>query len=201
MMPKPKPSLLAAGVLAVPVLAAPVLSQPAASGTAWLHVRVEEGASKKVHVNLPLAVVEAVLEAAPDTIGAKGRVHLGEDGLTLGRHRHMSVADMKRIWGELKAAGDTEIVTVEDDDETVRVERKGDLVQVRVQRQDRREGVHVDVPVAVVDALLSAEGEGLDVRAGIAEIKKLRGDLVRVHDDEATVRVWIDENAGSSGGR
>ena len=201
MMPKPKPSLLAVVILAAPVLAVPVRSQPASSETAWLHVRVEEGAKKKVNVNLPLAVVEAVLEAAPETIGAKGRLRLGEDGLTLGGHRHLTVADMKRIWAELKAAGDTEIVTVEDDDETVSVARKGDLVQVRVQRQDRREGVHVDVPVAVVDALLSADGEGLDVRAGIAEMKKLRGDLVRVHDEQATVRVWIDENAGSSGGR
>jgi len=196
-----KPSLIAVAVLAAPVLAAPLHSQPASSGTAWLHVRVEEGAGKKVHVNLPLAVVEAVLEAAPEAIGPRGRVHLGHEGLTLGRGRHMSVADLRRAWSELKAAGDTEIVTVEDDDEAVRVARKGDLVQVRVQRQDEREGVHVDVPVALVDALLSAEGEGLDVRAGLAELRKLRGDVVRVHDEDATVRVWIDENAGSSGGR
>jgi hypothetical protein len=73
------------------------------------------------------------------------------------------------------------------------VARKGDLVQVRVKNTGSREEVHVDVPVAVVDALLSGEGESLNVKAGVAALRALRGDIVRVNDKETSVRVWIDE--------
>ena len=56
--------------------------------------------------------------------------------------------DMRKSWAELKNAGDTEIVTVEDKDETVRISRKGDVVEVRVERPGSNEGVRVDVPVS-----------------------------------------------------
>jgi len=39
------------------------------------------------------------------------------------------------------------------------------------------------------------------VRAGIAELRKLRGDIVRVRDKETTVRIWIDESNTSRGGQ
>jgi hypothetical protein len=193
-----------AQVFALAVLAAPVLAaapQPSSS-SAWLHVRVEEPSRKsRVHVNLPLPVVEAALKAAPHTIGSEGRINLRRHGVHFGHDHHVGVAELRAMWKELKNAGDTEIVNVEDREGTVSVARKGDLVQVRVQQEGRSEKVHVDVPVALVDALLSAEGEELDIRAGIAELRKLRGDIVRVDDKDTSVRVWIDENAGSGGGR
>jgi hypothetical protein len=52
----------------------------------------------------------------------------------------------------------------------------------------------VEVPVAVLDALFSGQGEELNIRAALAEIQKIRGDIVRVSDDDSRVRVWIDDS-------
>lgn len=166
---------------------------------AWLHVRVDErGKSSKVRVNVPMTVVEAVLEAAPERIVDKGRIkfdlgHGGHEG------HDLSLADMRRIWKDLKDAGDTDLVTVEEDDETVRVARKGDLVQVRVSKANGKEEVHVDVPVSLVDAVLAGSGESVDVKAVIRELRGRRGDIVRVNDEDSAVRIWIDESAGGEG--
>lgn len=168
----------------------------AAGSTAWLHVRVDEhGKSSKVSVNLPLAVVEAALSAAPQKIVDKGRIKID-----VGRADHdLSLAEMRKIWQDLKAAGDTEIVTVEQEDETVKVSRKGDLVLVRVSKPSEKEEVHVDVPVNLVDAVLAGEGDSVDVKAVIRELRSQRGDIVRVNDKNSAVRIWIDESAAGQG--
>jgi len=108
---------------------------------------------------------------------------------------------MRKVWKELAAVGDAELVSVESDDENVKVMRKGDLVQVFVDNKRKAgkdgekggETVRVEVPTSLVDALLSGEGEEANVEAAIMELKKRRGDIVRVHDDDSHVRVWIDE--------
>jgi plasmid stabilization system protein ParE len=60
------------------------------------------------------------------------------------------------------------------------------------------EQVRVEVPVSLVDALLSGEGEEANIQAAIAELRKRRGDIVRVHDEDSKVRIWIDEQSGQS---
>lgn len=178
--------------------AAPALAQTA--GTAWLHVRVEEARdSSKVAVNLPLSVVEAVLKASPELIERHGRIHLGRHD----RDHGLELADLRRVWKELAAVGDAELVTVESEDENVKVQKKGDLVLVLVDQKPRKdkegktrrggEQVRVEVPVSLVDALLSGEGDEANVEAAIAELKKRRGDIVRVQDEDSHVRIWIDE--------
>lgn len=188
---------------------------PAGAGAqatnAWLHIRVEEAQkATKVHVNLPMTVVEAALKATPDIIEEHGKVHLG-------RHHGMKLTDFRQMWKQLSAAGDAEFVTVESEDENVRVQRKGDLVLIYVDHKGssprkaeaektaepvkaaaakpaRRPGeVRVEVPVSLVDALLSGEGEQVNIQAAVAELQKRRGDIVRVHDTDANVRIWIDE--------
>ena len=180
--------------LAAPLAAASVPAASPSGGTAWLHVRVEELKQRsRVHVNLPLPAVEAALKAAPDLIASEGRIHLGGHG------RHLDVDDLRQVWKELKGVGDAEIVSVEDGDDRVNVSKKGDLLLIRVQEGGDRETVHVDVPSALVDALFSGPGDELNVRAAIAELRKLRGDVVRVNDRSSTVRIWIDESAGAQG--
>jgi hypothetical protein len=175
-----------------------VQAQPnagAASG-AWLHVRVEDkrmdgGKSSKVSVNLPLPLVEVALQAAPEKFIKKGHIHFGH-------HHDLSMADLRKMWQELKNAGDTDFVTVEEDDETVRVGRKGDVVQVRVQKlrgTEKKEEVVVDVPVALMDIVLASDDDQVDAKAVIRELAKRRGDIVRVTDNGNTVRVWIDESS------
>jgi hypothetical protein len=174
-------------VLAVAVLALAGVRGEAQSASPWLHIRVEEAdRQSKVHVNLPLTVVEAALKAAPDTLSSHGKIHLGPGG------RNLSLADMRKMWAELKASGDVDLVTVEEKDENVKVARKGDLVLVKIERLGKEE-VNVEVPVSVVDALFSTEGDELNVKAALLELQKRRGDIVRVSDANSKVHVWIDE--------
>jgi sRNA-binding protein len=129
----------------------------------------------------------------------------------------MKLADFRRMWKQLAAVGDAEFVTVESEDENVRVQRKGDLVLVYVdhkagakkaQAESEKpkaeaekpapkphgaEEVRVEVPVSLVDALLSGEGDEVNLQAAVAELQKRRGDIVRVHDADSNVRIWIDE--------
>ncbi len=192
------------GVLA---FAAAVASTAAAQTvpSPWLHVRVEEVKdASKVAVNLPLSVVEAVLKASPEILEKHGRVHIGKD-------HGVELSDLRRIWKELAAVGDAELVSVESEDETVKVQRKGEVVQVFVDKKPRaaKEGddkagkparqrrggeqVRVEIPVSLVDAFLSGDGEYGNVEAAIAELRTRRGDIVKVQDDDSHVRVWIDE--------
>ncbi len=180
---------LGLAAVAIPAL---MMTYPARTGaqgpSAWVHVRVEERAHQsKVSVNLPVSVVEAALQAAPEKVLTEGRIHLGHGG------NDLSVADLRRAWNELKNTGDAEFVSVEDGDQTVRVARSGSVVLVHIDKPGGREAVRVEVPVEVVDALFSGQSEELNVRAAFAKLRNRRGDIVRVHDDNATVRIWIDE--------
>jgi hypothetical protein len=190
-----KSILAGVGLLALSVL--PAVQAAAQTGTAWLHVRVEEAKkAEKVAVNLPMTVVEAVLKASPEMIEKHGKIHLGEE-------HGLKMADLRKAWKALAEVGDAELVTVESEEENVRGMRKGDLVQVFVDRKAKAdkdgkpakggEEVRVEVPVSLVDAFLSGEGEEGNIQAAVAELQKRRGDIVRVKDDDSNVRVWIDE--------
>ena len=189
---------IAAAVLALGgmVLPAPAAQAQVGTAAAWLHVRVEEAKGSKVSVNLPLTVVEAALKAAPDAIATDGKFRIG-----LHDHHNLSVADMRRMWAELKSAGDMELVSVEDKDETVKVARRGDVVQVRVERTGSGEEVRVDVPVSLVDAALAGDGDTIDVKALVRELAKRRGDVVHVNEKDNKVRIWIDESNTGTGGK
>ena len=107
--------------------------------------------------------------------------------------KELSVSDLRKAWNEMKATGDAEFATVEDEDQKVRVARAGNVMLIHVEKPNGKESVRVEVPIEVVDALFSGQGEELNLRAGFAELQKRRGDIVRVHDDHSTVRIWIDE--------
>ena len=158
--------------------------------TPWIHVEVDEVGEDDTHVkvNFPLSVIEIAAEAAPEKILSHGRLdldHLDKD---------IEVEDVRRMWAELRDAGDGELVSVESDDETVEIRRDGDQVVVEVNEGEGGDKVRIHIPVTVVGALLSGEGDELDVRAAIEELKKSkRGEVVMVDDGETKVRIWIDE--------
>ncbi len=200
------------GLLALVLL--PAAGARAQVANAWLHVSVDEAhKGTKVRVNLPMSVVEVALKATPQIIEEHGKVHLGE-------HHGMKLADLRKMWTQLAAVGDAEFVTVESEEDNVRVQRKGDLVLVYVDHKPQAPKaeakaeakgaakaeaekpaktahgpgqVRVEVPVSLVDALLSGEGDDVNIQAALAELQKRRGDIVRVHDEDANVHVWIDE--------
>jgi hypothetical protein len=153
----------------------------------WIHVEVLEDGSDgaKVKVNLPLSLAEMALGMIEDGDIHGGKIRFDDTDL--------SVSDLRAMWKELKNAGDAEFVTVEEKDETVRVFRKGNRVFVNV---DGRKGekVRIELPVALVDALLSGDDDDeLDMAAAMTELQKMgSGEIVRVEDGKDTVRIWID---------
>jgi hypothetical protein len=164
---------------------------PLQAQTPWIHVEVDENDADASHVkvNLPLSVVEIALDAAPDKFVDKGQLHLQH------LDEDLNVEDLRRMWKELRSSPDAELVSVEgkDKNQTVSVRRQGDEVIVAVDNPKEKDSVNVRVPVAVVDALFQGEGQELNLKGAISELKNLRGDVVRVDDGETKVRIWIDE--------
>jgi len=176
---------------AVSTLALLLLSAVAvAQASPWLHVEVREHGEKAgtVNVNVPFSLASLAIRAVPQKVVGKITQKLEKNDI--------SMADIRAMWAELRKAGDAELVSVDDEDQTVRIVREGDRIRVRVQsKQEDGERVSVDVPVSMVDALFSGEGEELNLPAAILELESVRGDVVNVTDKSNTVRVWIDDRS------
>src|SRR5258706_15706489 len=111
------------------MVAVPVGSR-ARRGWAWVHIRgAESNRQSKVSVNLPISVVDAALQAAPEDIMSNGHIHLGR----MGKHE-LAVSDLRKAWNEMKATGDAEFATVEDEDQKVRIARAGNLMLIHVEK-------------------------------------------------------------------
>jgi flavin-dependent dehydrogenase len=126
----------------------------------------------------------------PEEYLGHGKIHLDECC------ESMSPAELRELWQEIKNSPDMTFVTVEEDDQSVRVWKEAGYLKVHVLEQDKNEKVDVQVPLAVVDALLSGEGEELNIEAAIrALVEEGSGELVTVSGDDETVRVWVDDIA------
>ena len=164
------------------------------SATPWLHVRVSERGddSASVNVNLPLSAVEAVVALLPDRVMSRGRMRLHRD-------HELSVSDLRTLWDAVRDAGDSEFVSIDRDDTQIRVARSGDVIQIRIDGlddgDDDDKSVRVEIPVDVVDALLSGD-DTLNLVGALERLKERRGDLVRITDGDDRVHVWIDEEQG-----
>lgn len=174
-------ALLAAGLLVAGVA-------QAQEDAPWLHIRVNESGEhgSKVSVNVPLSLVQVALDIAEAEILKES--HFDID------HSDITVADMRRMWNELRDAGDAEFVTVEEDDELIKISRQGSKVLIEMQdlENDTEKG-RIEVPVAVVDALFSGEGDDLNIRAALDElIRTQEGEIVMIEDGDTSVRIWIE---------
>ena len=155
----------------------------------WLHLQIEGGGENEgnVAVNLPLQAVGAVMAMTPDNI-------ISPDGhLVVAEEHGLSVSGLRQVWQGVKDAGDAEFVTLREETRVVRVERAGDQIKICIQHED--EVIRVDLPLALVDALLSGEGETLNLAAALDQLNTLRGDIVRVTEEERQIRVWVDEKS------
>jgi len=156
----------------------------------WLHVRVDETDGARVKVNVPVSMVEKAIAMVPEEHLREGKIHLSECC------EHMSPAELRELWQEIKNSPDMTFVTVEEDDESVRVWKEAGYLKVHVLEQDKNEKVDVQVPLTVVDALLSGEGDELNLEAAIrALVEEGEGELVTISGDDETVRVWVDDIA------
>jgi len=176
------------GTLLVGIIVTVALTS-ALEAQSWLHLHIEGGGNSEgnVAVDLPLQAVGAVMAMTPDNI-------ISPDGhLVVAEEHGLSVSGLRQVWQGVKDAGNAEFVTLREEKRIVRVARTGDQIKIRIQHED--ETVRVDLPLALVDALLSGAGETLNVAAALDQLNTLRGDIVRVTDEERQIRVWVDEQS------
>lgn len=176
------------GTLLVGIIV-PVALTSAQEAQSWLHLQIEGGGDNEgnVAVNFPLQAVGAVMAMTPDNI-------ISPDGhLVVAEEHGLSVSGLRQVWQGVKDAGNAEFVTLREKKRIVRVARAGDQIKILIQHED--ETVRVDLPLALVDALLSGEGETLNVAAALDQLNTLRGDIVRVTEEERQIRVWVDEQS------
>lgn len=173
------PLLVVAGLLS---------ASAARAADLWLHVSVDEDEGATVRVNLPLALVDHALAMVPEEHLRDGRVVLDDV--------EWSVAELRELWREVMDGPDMTFVTVEDRDENVRVWKENGYLRVKAREGVDESTVDVRVPGTVVDALLSGDGEQLNVSAALAALAAHgEGELVTVNDDQDRVRIWVDGSA------
>jgi len=152
----------------------------------WLHVYVQDGSDETVKVNVPLSLVESILPMIETDEFKGGKIQVMEEIEAEG-------VDIRGIWQELRNAKDGDYVTVQGQDENVRVSKEDGYIKINVDEGDDQ--VRVRVPLEVLDALFSGDEDELDLLAAIRTLGKFAGeDLVVVESDDETVRIWIDES-------
>ena len=158
-------------------------------GERWLHVRVicTDGKGDTVRVNVPLELAEKVLPAVNHDRLHNGKVKIDNSDI--------NDVDLRAIMEAVRSAKDGEYVTVQGNDNDVRVAKQGNhlIVHVVDKEGSKKSQVEVKVPMKVVEALLSAGKDELDLVAALHALST-QGDveLVSVKDSENTVKVWLD---------
>jgi hypothetical protein len=200
---------LAACSLVPPFAAA----QTSSSSEQWIHVRVEsrEDKTETVRVNVPVEMAVKVLPAIKHKNLCDGKVHIDS--------AHLDDVDLHTMLDAVRTAKDGEYVTVQSKENDVRVAKSGGYLYIHATEKKHREKagkagegkesankmpaawepkVEVKVPMKVVDALLSAGKDELDVVAALRALSANGNtELVNVKDEENTVRVWIDSKSVS----
>ena len=173
-----------------PAKPAPSTSSAAAEkGERWLHVRVvsTDNRGETVRVNVPLELAEKVLPAVHHDRLHNGKVRIDSS--------EMNDVDLRALMEAIRTAREGEYVTVQGDDNDVRVAKEGNHLTIHVldKSASKKSQVEVKVPMKVIDALLSAGKDELDLVAALHALRA-QGDteLVSVKDGENTVKVWLD---------
>jgi hypothetical protein len=155
----------------------------------WLHVRVisSDAKGETVRVNVPLELAEKVLPAINHE-----RLHGGKVKIDCA---HVNDVDLRAMVEAIRTAKDGEYVTVQGDDNDVRVAKQDNhlIVHVLDKGKSKKSQVEIKVPMKVIDALFSAGKDELDLVAALHALSAA-GDteLVSVKDSDNTVKVWLD---------
>ncbi len=155
----------------------------------WLHVRVDNTNSKgeTVRVNVPLELAESVLPAIN-----RDRLHNGKIRIT---RADCDGVDLRALLDAVRSAKDGEFVTVQNNESDVRVAKQDGhfLIHVLDKHRSNKSQVEVKIPMKVVEAMVSAGKDELDLVAGLHALSS-QGDteLVSVKSEDSTVRIWLD---------
>jgi hypothetical protein len=198
--------LAAATFLAGAAIAQDTTTSSSGKSEQWIHVRVEskEDHGETVRVNVPVEMAAKVIPAINKNNLHDGKVHIDS--------MHTHDVDLRAILEAVRSSRDGEYVTVQGNDNDVRVAKSAGYLYIHVtdKSENKKAGakdgktgskagaaheskVEIKVPMKVVDALFSAGKDELDIVAALKALSA-HGDteLVTVKNDENTVRVWVD---------
>lgn len=156
----------------------------------WLHIRVDNKESKGevVRVNVPIDMAEKILPAINHDQLRHGKIHFDSGKL--------NDIDVRTILDAIRTSKDGEYVTVQSNENDVRVAKNGGMLFVNVTDKSgpKPSKVEIKVPMKVVDALFSAGKDEVDVVAALHALSAHGGDteLVSVKGDGNDVRIWMD---------
>lgn len=175
-------------ILGGALLAAALTAGQAVAADLWIHVKVdgERGKGEQVSLNMPLSMARNLSGLASDKGERRGRLRL---------HDHdYNVSELRRAWREIERGPDASFITVKDPDSDVKIAKRGDYLELRaIERRGDRNEVEARIPLPVVSALFSGDGDELNVDAAIEEIARYGpGELLTVRGDDGTVRIWLD---------
>ncbi len=158
-----------------------------AASQQWVHIHIENPADdERVRVNIPIALVESMMPLIEEKGSARGVVRLHDSDLT--------VKDLRNAWKQIRNQGDSEFVSIQNKDTNVRVFTKAGFLYVQPQDHAKK-NVDIRIPLAVVDAIFSGDGEELNLKAAVQALKDSGvKDIITVRDEDKTVRVWIDDS-------
>lgn len=152
----------------------------------WIHIHVKDGKDGNVSINLPVSMVEKMAKNITTETGGDSKLRFNDEDIT--------VAELREMWNDLRRQPDATFITVDDTHSKVRVAKRGGYLIVR--SREKQEEVEMKIPGTVVDALLSAPGERLDVAAAMRALARHgEGELMTVSGTGETVRIWVDETS------
>lgn len=183
---------LVAALLASTAGLVPIAAGRAAQATQpdrWLHVRVDnqEAQGELVRINVPLSFAEKVLPTINHDKLRNGKIKIDQ--------ANANGVDLRALLEAVRTTKDGEFVTVQGTTGDVRVAKQAGylLVHARENKEGSKKRVEIRVPLTVVDALLSAGNNELDLVAGLHALASQGDtDLVTVKDEKSTVRIWLD---------
>jgi len=182
------------------------LARAATDTDQWIHIRVtsKDAKGEVVRINVPIELAAKVLPAINKDQLHNGKVRIDS--------AHMEDVDLHVILDAIRTAKDGEYVTVQSNENNVRVSKSNGVLYIYVtdkehpkkaSKEDAAKGaksseavetkVEIKVPMKVVDALFSAGKDELDLVAALRALSA-HGDteLVTVKDAENDVHIWID---------
>jgi len=140
-----------------------------------------------VRVNIPLTLVESIAPLLDD-------IDLGEGGRLRVNDKDLDAAELRKFLEAVKKSPDAEYITVESLDSHVVVSKHGDTLHIVAHEDGEDQKAEIRMPIAVVDALVSAPDGRLNLSAAVKALgERGTGDLITVTDRESHVRIWIDE--------
>jgi hypothetical protein len=170
-------------VVAATLLAAQ-LPATAAGGELWLRVDVTRQGEEagRIKINVPLSLMEVVIESAD------GQKFFGPLEVAQGH------VDIGRMWQSIRDMANEEILSIEAEDEIIKVWKDRDYFRVDVKKADEGAEVEVKIPLGLMDYLFNSERTGFDFKELVGAMRGYAPiQLVKVVSNEENVSIWIEE--------